>query len=390
MLAVAAFTVNLYEDVGGVPGEPVTQDTVQVGDTFFVEIMARELDPVLAGLGAVAIDIAWDPNVLEEADAPFDPSTLVTSDLPLFQGGALNNRTGTIEDLRGAAFLSSHSGRAIGNLFPERFALLHFKALQAAEASTLSMNQGRSRIVTVPVSSLWGDDLRFESQTITVVEAPESTDTTGGGAPPADPPGGSAGSVVEQWIDVANPGRSPITIQELQVSAPNIAVDVPLTGDAGDDLVIAPGQTQRLQFTYTPGSTQGGSPWVDIAILGLANSSEFATQYRLARSGAHPAMLTPFPFAGSGSEASAEVPDTPLRSPLSNLSGLSQPAVGAAVDAVFAADDATGSRDVLASTELEGVAAVIAYATSKAPVVWDTNQKDGADPSEILPTPRAA
>jgi hypothetical protein len=50
LLAVAAFTVNLYHDVGGVPGELIVDDKVSVGDSFFVEIMAREYHPLAAGL----------------------------------------------------------------------------------------------------------------------------------------------------------------------------------------------------------------------------------------------------------------------------------------------------------------------------------------------------
>jgi hypothetical protein len=169
LLAIAAFNVNLYEDLGGSPGNLIAGDTVQVGDPFFVEITARELDPRCAGLRGVSLDIAWDPHVLTEIDTPFDPSELITRDLPLFNQGTLDTEAGTIDNLSGAAFLSSDVGRAIGNLAPERFALLHFQALQPADASAFSVAQGRSRIVTVPVATLANSQIDFETQTITVV-----------------------------------------------------------------------------------------------------------------------------------------------------------------------------------------------------------------------------
>lgn len=179
LLAIAAFTVNLYEDAGGVPGQLISDDAVQVGETFFVEIMAREYDPLAAGLGGVALDIAWDPNVLQEIDVPFQPSDssspLVTQAFPLFRDGKLDNQAGTIDNLSGYAFLAGGAGRAIGNLAPERFSLLQFRALRPAEESRLSMSQGRTSIATVPVSSLSSANLYFEPQTITVVASDTAT-----------------------------------------------------------------------------------------------------------------------------------------------------------------------------------------------------------------------
>ena len=163
---VAAFTVNLYEDAGGVPGDLIADDTVEVGEAFFVEIMARELHPLAAGLRAVALDITWDPDVLEEIDSPFDPRQVVTRNLPAVTSGRLDNDAGVIHNL--SAYSVSKYGRPIGNLRPERFALLHFLAQQPAEDSLLSMDQGRSGIVPIPVASLKGAGLYFEPQTITV------------------------------------------------------------------------------------------------------------------------------------------------------------------------------------------------------------------------------
>ena len=96
-------------------------------------------------------------------------SDQVAAELPLFREGVLDNDRGTIDNLGGSAFPASNVGRAIGNFMAERFALLHFEAEQTGIA-TFTMNQGRSRIATVPVSSLHSADLDFEVQTVTVVE----------------------------------------------------------------------------------------------------------------------------------------------------------------------------------------------------------------------------
>ena len=167
LLAVAAFHINLYEDVGGAPGELITDDTVEVGDSFFVEITAREYDSDASGLGGVSLDIAWDPAVLQVIDE--DVRDTVSSNLPVIRTGTLDNGAGEITDLGGSALLSSGAGRPIGNLVTEQFALLHFQATAPAEDSSITMNQGVSRITTVPVASLSSKDLDFETQTITVL-----------------------------------------------------------------------------------------------------------------------------------------------------------------------------------------------------------------------------
>lgn len=167
LLAVAAFQINLYEDAGGAPGELIADDTVEAGDTFFVEIMAREYDPDVSGLGGVALDIAWDPDVLEEIDP--DVRDTITPNLPVIRTGALDNTTGKITDLGGSALGSQGAGRPIGNLVAEQFALLHFQATTQAVDSPITIRQGGSGITTVPVSNLSAAHLDFETQTIHIV-----------------------------------------------------------------------------------------------------------------------------------------------------------------------------------------------------------------------------
>ena len=199
LLAVVSFAVNLYEDDGGVPGLPLAEDTVTVGQAFFAQIVASEHHPGFSGLAAVFVDIAWDADVLDVVE-PFDPRDAVTQNLPLFVGGQLHQETqpdlpfllenrirenvGHIEGLGGLASTASQMGKPIGSDGDDRFvktgllglsttddhfAWLHFRAEQAGEA-VLSMRQGGLRIATMPVSSLSGEQLHFETQIVTVVE----------------------------------------------------------------------------------------------------------------------------------------------------------------------------------------------------------------------------
>ena len=168
--AVGAFTINLYRDANGEPGSLITDDSVKVGERFFIEIMARELHPGRGGFAAVSLDISWNPRVLQEIDDPFDPHKLITSNLPVAQRGTLDNRKGEIDNITGLAVLSSNLGRAIGNTYPERFCVLRFQAI-GTSTSPITMRQGRSRIATVPVSSLGDANLYYEPQVITVLAA---------------------------------------------------------------------------------------------------------------------------------------------------------------------------------------------------------------------------
>lgn len=178
LLAVAAFSLQLREDLGGVPGEVLAADEVEVGDCFFVEILAQEFHPLYSGLHGVALNIAWDASILEEIDAGFDLNQLITENLPLFRGGTLDNAAGTIDNLSGSAFHASGIGRAIGNGTAERFALLHFRAESEAAATSIRLSEGASSIVTQPAATFASSQLSFEEQDIAVVAADEPVAAT--------------------------------------------------------------------------------------------------------------------------------------------------------------------------------------------------------------------
>ena len=51
-----------------------------------------------------------------------------------------------------------------------------------------------------------------------------------------------------QFIDLTNAGSADLTISEIQINAPNVTVDAPLTAE----IVLQTGQTRRLTLTYAP------------------------------------------------------------------------------------------------------------------------------------------
>jgi hypothetical protein len=156
------FRIRLYKDVNGKPGALIGNNKVTVGDPFFVEITAQVLDPLFKGLHGCALNIYWEPRFLEEIDDPFDPAKLVTPNLPLFRRGKLDQSQGTINNLSGSAFHASGVGKVIGGGgYPERFALLHFRALQTVTHTSIRMNQGRSSIVAQPTATFSSGQIKF-------------------------------------------------------------------------------------------------------------------------------------------------------------------------------------------------------------------------------------
>jgi hypothetical protein len=204
MLAFATFAVNLYRDVDGRPGPAITEGTVQVGESFFAELTAREDIPYFHGFADVALDIFWDPAILTEIDTSFDPGKLITEDLPAFQTGWLSNITGRIQDLGGSTSLDE--GRAIGESTAERFALLHFRAVSASNSASISLTQGVSRIVAQPGVTFRNSQLEFVPATIVVASASDAEPQ----AQPASPsPAVGPASVPLAAAEISAPFESP-------------------------------------------------------------------------------------------------------------------------------------------------------------------------------------
>jgi len=177
LLTVAAFEINLYTDLGGAPGQLITDDSVHLGDTFFVEITAQDVREGdvpfdLRGLHGISVDIAWDPDVLISRNDPFIPGNVLSDKLPAFQHGVLDNAAGTIDDLSGSAGLSEI---LVGGDGPERYALLRFEAI-ADSSSPLVVRIGKSAIAFYPPMRTTRWDFEFEPQTINVLPAEPLSD----------------------------------------------------------------------------------------------------------------------------------------------------------------------------------------------------------------------
>lgn len=144
--ATVVIGADLLEDNEGVPGDPIPDNRVTIGESFFVEIVAEDIREPSAGLVGLSLDVGWDAGVLTEIDAPFDPadpsSPLVTPGFPLFRGAMLDNPLGRIDELRGGSLPAAGLGQALGNGASERFSLLRFRALDAASGTPLVIELG--------------------------------------------------------------------------------------------------------------------------------------------------------------------------------------------------------------------------------------------------------
>lgn len=185
MLALLGIGVNLYEDAGGVPGAPIEDRSVAVGDTFFVEITAQDLRATPQGVNGLSLDLRWDAAALEVITSPFNPSDqsspLVTSAFRGFRSGTLDesNSAAMIDELRGVG--PSQSG--IGVQGPERFSLIHFRADQAsAQPLRISIGDIGAGLVNY-LRNLQGDDFAISQPVITVGDTGD-----GGGEQEVDPP----------------------------------------------------------------------------------------------------------------------------------------------------------------------------------------------------------
>ena len=262
--------VILRKDAGGVPGASFDSNTLEVNDQFFVELAAQDLRSLQEGIVGLSVDVNWDTAVfepLDEFDASDPNSDLITASFPLFRGGTLDRAAGSISDLRGSSFRSSDQGAPIGITGPERFSLMPFRAMAPTDQTTFTVSVGQNGFGLVNGDASGDARVNVESPTIVVREAAEppqiavtavsgsntgtiqfSTELTSGNSDfvrPALPDD-------RQFVDLTNTGPVPLTIQEIQINAPDVAVDFPLLSQLDDDLVLGPNQTQRIRLTFAP------------------------------------------------------------------------------------------------------------------------------------------
>ena len=142
VLAFVGLGVNLFEDVGGAPGDLIADDTVSIGQTFFAEITveamseAGDVDDIgnpidIGGVFSLNLNLFWDPVVLEALGPPM----LVTPPgFTALSPGILDNDVGSI--------LAASAGNVLldpllGVDGSEGFYTVHFRAESAATESML-------------------------------------------------------------------------------------------------------------------------------------------------------------------------------------------------------------------------------------------------------------
>ena len=175
VLATVSFQLSMLSDTPDGPAEPITSHEIEVGDSFYLAIDARENTDHGVGLGGVAVNVEWDPQVFKSLDTDIQAGELVTDHLPLFNVGTLDNESGELKNLNGLSSRSLGAGRPIGDGVFENFALLHFVAVGDSDASGFRLTEGGSQIVIVPTQSVRSGDIQVISQPIRVV-ADQTTD----------------------------------------------------------------------------------------------------------------------------------------------------------------------------------------------------------------------
>ena len=179
MLSVVGLDVTLYEDIGGSIGNEITSDTIQQGQSFFVQITVEDLreSPTTAGITGVTLDVNWDADYLTEIDsqAAFDNMTapLVTAAFPELRDGTLNNTVGTITDLTGQSSPGTSTGTAIGADGAGEFSLLHFTALDTLGSTYIDVDIDSGSVVFADGTN--STDEIHEGETFSVVAAPVIT-----------------------------------------------------------------------------------------------------------------------------------------------------------------------------------------------------------------------
>ena len=166
------FDFNLFEDDGGVPGDVITDNTVFVDQTFYLQLTVQDVrDPSAqggsstltgdnidaneaVGVSSFAGNIFWDPAKFEEIDDPFDVVNMVVngqinmnyhnllnSNFRTLRSGTLDNTAGSIEGIGGGIGLGN-AADIIGQDGPEQLSLFHFRAEAPATDSIISMSGG--------------------------------------------------------------------------------------------------------------------------------------------------------------------------------------------------------------------------------------------------------
>ncbi|MEX2188054.1 MAG: Calx-beta domain-containing protein [Pirellulales bacterium] len=256
MLAVLNLGVNLLADISGTPGSSLSTDTVNVGDTFYVEITALDVGGASNGVTGLSLDVGWDGAALELLNTPFNPvpfNGIITPNFPNGRGGTLTAGQDGIDELTGEANPSASEGFAIGNGSAQRFALLRFRADGPVTASAFSVSLGDS-LGGGGVLFANGDPLdtaNIDPQTITVASATPSFSIDD-----VSMTEGNSGTKNYTFnVSVANLGSNPVSV--------SYATNDGFATAADNDYVSTSGM-----LTFTPGLPGASTKTVTVVVNG--------------------------------------------------------------------------------------------------------------------------
>ncbi len=177
MLSVVGLDINFYHDADGL--EPIVNNTVHVGDDFFVEISVQDLTIPLSadpGVRELFLDLAWEETgVLEGLDASNDPN------LPGFP--ALNDKLtphwnwNAFED----GYYGSMHGYTVNSNDPlgasasEWFTRLHFEAIAQPASGSLTFDLTVDNYATTLDGVVFQDGSWLDAVGGVVVDSPAIT-----------------------------------------------------------------------------------------------------------------------------------------------------------------------------------------------------------------------
>jgi len=135
-------TVNLLADDNGQPGAVIANNEINVGESFFVEILVETSSA--SGIGGFSLDIDFDDTVLEVLSDFENLETIITpEEFDFVQETRLDNDTITLSGGSSDTDVDDDGepDNVIGaNGNPEQFALLQFEATSATGNSSTTLD----------------------------------------------------------------------------------------------------------------------------------------------------------------------------------------------------------------------------------------------------------
>lgn len=148
LLTLSFWHCELWTDYQGEPGVAITDNSLAIGEPFWVLVSVEDRRPnpspiggVQPGIAGASVDVDWTPNV-ELVDL------IITDNLPIARE-IMRSDDGNAISIRAASFSSSGIGRPIGGDEPEEFARLKFNAKETGDAD-IRLDIGGDGVAMLP------------------------------------------------------------------------------------------------------------------------------------------------------------------------------------------------------------------------------------------------